>query len=115
MSMPKSKSELLFEALFQTALRSKPVDIHRHAVSGPARLSFSQQRLWFLEQLAPGNPVYNVTRAYRLSGTPDTDCLTASIQEIVRRHDSLRTCFKETAGNHFIRTLKEPVFENRFI
>ena len=56
-------------------------------------LSFAQQRLWFLDQLEPGNAGYNITGAYRLSGQLHISALEHSLNEIVRRHESLRTTF----------------------
>jgi amino acid adenylation domain-containing protein len=56
-------------------------------------LSFSQQRLWFLDQLEPGNVAYNIPVAIRLKGTLQLDVLEHSLSEIVRRHESLRTTF----------------------
>lgn len=61
-------------------------------------LSFAQQRLWFLNQLAPDNPFYNVPAAIRLSGYLDLGALKQSFNEIVRRHEALRTTFKEVEG-----------------
>ncbi|XHX79764.1 MAG: amino acid adenylation domain-containing protein [Stenomitos frigidus ULC029] len=55
--------------------------------------SFAQQRLWFLDQLAPGTCFYNVPITLRLSGTVDRVALTQSFNEIVRRHEALRTTF----------------------
>lgn len=61
-------------------------------------LSFAQQRLWFLDQLEPGNPSYNIPSALRLRGPVDTDALERTLNEIVRRHESLRTIFSEEDG-----------------
>src|SRR5579864_6372856 len=58
-----------------------------------APLSFAQQRLWFLNQLAPGSPFYNVPAVLRLDGQIRPDLLEASLREIVRRHEVLRTTF----------------------
>ncbi|MGF1937503.1 MAG: non-ribosomal peptide synthetase [Nostoc sp. ChiQUE02] len=55
--------------------------------------SFAQQRLWFLNQLAPGNPFYNVSTALRLTGCLNFTALKQTFNEIVRRHESLRTRF----------------------
>ncbi|MDF5731043.1 MAG: amino acid adenylation domain-containing protein [Rhizonema sp. PD38] len=55
--------------------------------------SFAQQRLWFLDQLAPGNPFYNVSTALRLTGSLDFTALKQTFNEIVRRHETLRTTF----------------------
>jgi hypothetical protein len=49
-------------------------------------LSFSQERLWFLDHLEPGNPVYNLALACRLIGKLDIEALEGSVNEIVRRH-----------------------------
>ncbi|HEX8821925.1 MAG TPA: condensation domain-containing protein, partial [Archangium sp.] len=59
-------------------------------------LSFAQQRLWFLEQLEPGLPTYHIPLAMRLEGTLDASALEHSVQELVRRHESLRTTFRST-------------------
>ncbi len=61
-------------------------------------LSFAQQRLWFLYQLAPDNPFYNVPAAIRLKGTIDLAALERSLDEIVRRHAALRTTFTTLDG-----------------
>ena len=60
--------------------------------------SCAQQRLWFLDQLAPGNPFYNLHNATRLSSTPNLPALEQSLNEIVQRHESLRTTFKAVDG-----------------
>ncbi|HJR08608.1 MAG TPA: non-ribosomal peptide synthase/polyketide synthase [Pyrinomonadaceae bacterium] len=61
-------------------------------------LSFAQQRLWFLDQFEPGSPFYNIPSAVRLSGTLDVDALEHSLNEVVRRHEILRTTFESTQG-----------------
>jgi Condensation domain len=61
-------------------------------------LSFAQQRLWFLEQLEPGSNLYNIGRALRLSGRLDLPALKATLSEIIRRHESLRTTFTTVKG-----------------
>lgn len=61
-------------------------------------LSFAQQRLWFLYQLAPDNPFYNVPAAIHLSGTVNPKVLERSFREIVRRHAALRTTFTTMDG-----------------
>ncbi|MEE8584973.1 MAG: condensation domain-containing protein, partial [Acidobacteriota bacterium] len=64
-------------------------------------LSFAQQRLWFLERLAPGNPFYNVPIALRLEGELDVSALNHSLAAIVCRHEVLRSCFPEQEGVPF--------------
>ncbi len=61
-------------------------------------LSFSQQRLWFLDQLEPGNLFYNIPMAVRLRGKLDLSVLERSLSEVVRRQASLRTTFAEKDG-----------------
>ncbi len=56
-------------------------------------LSFAQQRLWFLNQLQPDSPFYNVPDAYRLDGPLDAAVLERSFDALVRRHETLRTTF----------------------
>ena len=50
-------------------------------------LSFSQQRLWFLDQLAPGSVAYTLPHTVRLAGRQDVSALGAALSEIVRRHE----------------------------
>src|SRR6185369_15398515 len=56
-------------------------------------LSFAQQRLWFLSQLEPGNPFYNVPTIVRLNGQLDTAAFQGALNAIVQRHEALRTVF----------------------
>ncbi|MCT7967794.1 amino acid adenylation domain-containing protein [Laspinema sp. D1] len=60
--------------------------------------SFAQQRLWFLNQLAPDNPFYNVSAAIQLTGNLNLSALEESVNEIVRRHETLRTTFALLEG-----------------
>ncbi|BAY78055.1 amino acid adenylation domain-containing protein [Nostoc linckia NIES-25] len=55
--------------------------------------SFAQQRLWFLDQLIPGNSIYNVPTVIRLTGSLNLAALEQTFNEIVRRHETLRTTF----------------------
>ncbi|HEU4456215.1 MAG TPA: amino acid adenylation domain-containing protein, partial [Longimicrobium sp.] len=64
----------------------------------PPPLSFAQERLWFLDQLEPGSAFYNLPFALRLRGALDVDALERSLGEIVRRHEALRTVFREEGG-----------------
>src|SRR5215472_5266709 len=61
-------------------------------------VSFAQQRLWFLDQLLPGNPLYNIPAALRLKTPLNVAALRRSLNEIVRRHEALRTCFSVVDG-----------------
>ncbi|HZI12013.1 MAG TPA: MupA/Atu3671 family FMN-dependent luciferase-like monooxygenase, partial [Myxococcus sp.] len=62
----------------------------------PLPLSFAQQRLWYLQQLEPGSAAYNNAAAFRLSGPLDADALQATLGEMVRRHEVLRTTYALT-------------------
>src|SRR5262249_31386430 len=61
-------------------------------------LSFAQQRLWFIDQLEPGRATYNVPGAVRLEGELDIEALRRSLEQIVRRHEVLRTRFVSVNG-----------------
>ena len=69
--------------------------------SAPLPLSFAQERLWFLEQLEPWNTAYNICRAAWLRGALNCNALKASLNEIIRRHESLRTSFEVHDGQPF--------------
>src|SRR5581483_797528 len=56
--------------------------------------SFAQQRLWFLDQLEPGNPLFDLPHSVRLDGPLDTDAVEQSLNKIVARQESLRTSFQ---------------------
>jgi hypothetical protein len=61
-------------------------------------LSFSQQRLWFLDQLEPGSPFYNLQTAVALTGSFNFRVFEKSFNEIIRRHEILRTNFVTVEG-----------------
>ncbi|MEG4497359.1 amino acid adenylation domain-containing protein [Microcoleus sp. F10-C6] len=65
---------------------------------GNLPLSFAQQRLWFLDQLVPNNPFYNVPAALRLTGSLNFAALQQTFNEIVRRHEALRTTLAVVSG-----------------
>ncbi len=65
---------------------------------GAPPLSFAQQRLWFIAQLEPDSPLYNMPGALRIEGPLDGAVLAHSLGEIVRRHEALRTVFAATEG-----------------
>ena len=61
-------------------------------------LSFAQQRLWFLHRLEPDSPFYNIPVAFRMEGLLDIPALERCFNEIIRRHEVLRTTFVEFDG-----------------
>jgi len=67
--------------------------IRPRAGGGNAPLSYGQQRMWFLDQLEPGNPAYHLSMRQWFSGDLDRDALDAALNEIVDRHAILRTTF----------------------
>jgi amino acid adenylation domain-containing protein len=66
--------------------------------TAPLPLSFAQERLWFIDRLELGSTAYNLSRALRLGGALDERALERALGEIVRRHESLRTVFREVDG-----------------
>ncbi|MEG3918362.1 amino acid adenylation domain-containing protein [Microcoleus sp. T3_A4] len=61
-------------------------------------LSFAQERLWFFDQLEPGNPFYNLCGAVRITGQLNAEALRQSIEKIIERHEILRTAFAAVEG-----------------
>ena len=76
---------------------SRRVDDHLLATDGMP-MSYGQQRLWFLDQLNPGNAAYNISSAFRLHGNLDVGRLESSLNHIARRHEILRTHFVFVEG-----------------
>jgi amino acid adenylation domain-containing protein len=77
----------------ETARRDSAPPLVPVGRAAPLPLSFAQQRLWFLEQLNPGQPTYNQPHALRLAGPLDLNALAAAFTLIVERHEVLRTAF----------------------
>ncbi|HEV2706445.1 MAG TPA: condensation domain-containing protein, partial [Pyrinomonadaceae bacterium] len=77
---------------------SKTEKIEPVSRRGALPLSFAQERLWFWEQLQPFTPTYNLSAAFRLRGELDVAALEQSFNEIVRRHEVLRTSFTDGEG-----------------
>src|SRR5688572_1958137 len=73
-------------------------------------LSFGQQRLWFLHQYLGPNAVYNVPLALRLHGEVNEAALVRSLEELHRRHESLRTRF-ETQSDSAVQVIDPPGLE----
>jgi hypothetical protein len=93
-----AKRALLERALCrrQQAARAAAVIPRRHG-NGPAPLSFSQQRMWFLYQWEPASHAFNGARAFRLRGPLVVDALRRAFETVLERHQSLRTVF---SGEH---------------
>ena len=89
--------------LFQLLLEKKQhaaanQAIKRRSHNGSIPLSFAQQRLWFLDQWQPGTSLYNLPGGLRLLGSLDRPALESSLNEILRRHEALRTTFPTING-----------------
>ena len=83
------------------AARSRPAETATSRIppasrDGAVPLSHAQLGLWFADQLNPGNPVYNNYRAVRLTGPLEPSELERGLDEVVRRHEALRTSFHTT-------------------
>jgi amino acid adenylation domain-containing protein len=75
-----------------------PPPRRREAGGGAGPASFAQRRLWFLQQLEPDASAYNVPAAVRLNGRLDASALSRTLDEVVRRHEALRTTFASEGG-----------------
>jgi hypothetical protein len=91
-------------ALFFTRLKGESVETKQDQVTPRGKgnhlipLSFAQQRLWFIDQLDPNTPAYNMPAPVRFTGPMNLPVLDQSLQEIVRRHEALRTTFEAVEG-----------------
>ncbi|MBN3958479.1 non-ribosomal peptide synthetase [Nostoc sp. NMS8] len=77
---------------------AEATNIERIVRSHQLPLSFAQQRLWFLAQLEPDSPFYNTPAAVRLEGQLNVEALQQSFNEIISRHEVLRTNFQTREG-----------------
>ncbi|HEY2329662.1 MAG TPA: condensation domain-containing protein, partial [Verrucomicrobiae bacterium] len=103
-TMPRAELSAEKKALLEKRLRGAGKNTGRPTISrrtqrDSAPLSFAQQRLWFLDQLEPDSPLYNVPVAMRLRGRLDSDALQKSLNAVVARHEVLRTRFEAEEGN----------------
>ncbi|HYS78588.1 MAG TPA: condensation domain-containing protein, partial [Candidatus Dormibacteraeota bacterium] len=80
------------------AARSREDGIERVLGRAPSALSSAQRRLWFIDQMQPGTPAYNIPLALRLRGRLDEDALERSLATIIGRHEALRTVFPVVDG-----------------
>src|SRR5262245_52693981 len=90
--VPKRKAAL-------ARFKERGIDINRFPVpklraASECPLSHSQERLWFLWHLEPSSPAYNIAAVVRIRGVLDAAKLNISFENLLRRHDSLRTTFE---------------------
>ncbi|MET0399318.1 MAG: amino acid adenylation domain-containing protein [Longimicrobiaceae bacterium] len=95
---PEKRRLLLQDMLRDRKAAGDPDRIPRRDAPGPSPLSFAQQRLWLVDRLEPGSAAYNMPSALRLRGVLDTAALRATLGEVARRHEALRTVFEERGG-----------------
>ena len=84
------------EPLIDRQVTDPNATIPRRSSSDTSPLSFAQQRLWFLDQMEPGNPAYNMHAKLRVGGLLSVAILGRSLTEILRRHEALRTTYHAT-------------------
>ncbi|MBD1908662.1 non-ribosomal peptide synthetase [Funiculus sociatus GB2-A5] len=98
-NLSPEKRALVLKALREQAVRTEESKvIPRRDRQQPAVLSFSQQRLWFLDQLEPGRFTYNIPAAVLLLGSLNIAALEQSFNEAIQRHEVLRTTFATHQG-----------------
>ena len=97
---PQERASLVMQLKRKARRTENGVDnvITRRDEGFDAPLSFAQQRLWFLQQLDPGNAAYHLLVFYRLKGQLNVAAWERSLNEIIRRHEVLRTVFRERDG-----------------
>ena len=86
-----ASGQLLLDGVNTTLRNLSP--LQPRGDSGPVPLSFAQERLWFLDQIAPGDASANISRGLKITGELNYDLLRQSLQTLVSRHESLRTTF----------------------
>ncbi len=98
-----SKRRALLNALLEEEGLRAParLGVSRRKDPAVARLSPAQQRLWFLYQLEPENPFYNIFTGIRMAGVLDVEILKRVLEFIVHRHEALRTTFSANDGVPF--------------
>jgi amino acid adenylation domain-containing protein len=93
------KRRLLSLLLQEKGITDAPQRISRRPeAEAPLPLSYAQQRLWFINQLQPNSPAYNIPAALRLSGPLSLHALEEAFARTLARHESLRTCFSVKGG-----------------
>src|SRR5215207_2397608 len=92
--------QVLLEQRLAGSVSASPAahTIPRRQTEGAVPLSFAQQRLWFLDQLVPGSSFYHIPVGVRIPRSIDVAIVARSLNESVRRHESLRTVFQSVNG-----------------
>ncbi len=103
-ALAQQRDELM-SLLRQDLGAQAPLHALSRAEAPPA--SFAQQRLWFLDQLKPGDPAYNLCLCVSLEGALDIEALVASLNAMAARHEVLRTTFAQ-AGEQVVQVIHPP-------
>jgi hypothetical protein len=106
--LPPEKRALLERALLaRREVNPDDLSIPRRPPDEPAPLSFPQQRLWFLDKMAPGDPTYNAVVGMRLRGPVDVDRLRSAFEAVVLRHEAIRTVLPDADGRPYQQVLAD--------
>jgi amino acid adenylation domain-containing protein len=97
-ALSPEKRALLQRKLVEKRLAAGNRAIQPRAVTGPCPLSFAQELMWLLDQLTPGVSSYNVPRVFRIRGALNIPALHRALNEIVSRHEILRTKYAIVEG-----------------
>jgi amino acid adenylation domain-containing protein/non-ribosomal peptide synthase protein (TIGR01720 family) len=89
------------EAAQQTGVKLEEVIIESVSRTEKLPLSFAEQRLWFLDQLNPDNPFYNIPEFIRIRGRLNLETIKKCLENIMSRHEILRTTFQTVDGEPF--------------
>jgi len=115
LNLPPEKRELLQRLLRQRTTTARRIE-RRPAGMSVVPASFGQRRIWFLDRLEPGAPVYQISAVLPVRAALNAEVLTESVNALVERHEALRTTFHEIDGDLF-QTIAErldirvPVFD----
>ena len=91
--LSEAKRRLLEKRLKGKSGLAQTQIIQRRKRQGPVIVSYAQQALWIIDQMTPGDPAYNIPEGFYLTGSLNVPALERSLNEIIRRHEALRTNF----------------------
>ncbi|MGH9398363.1 MAG: non-ribosomal peptide synthetase [Terriglobia bacterium] len=97
LNLPRQKRELLERMILERAENSSRI-VRRPKPMSNVPASYGQNRIWFLDQLEPGLPLYQISSALPVQSAPDAGVFERSLNALVERHEALRTTFSEVDG-----------------